>query len=106
MRRTKVEDVLLEMGMPSRIKGFSFIIDAMEIFDTRGTNIGITKELYPEIAKRNGTTWNCVERNIRHAFEQTRRKGQTKSVIDKYIGTMNCSNANSLKQLYMMLKRE
>lgn len=105
MNRTKIEDVLLAMGVPAGIKGFNYIADAVEIFDERGTNISITKELYPAIAKKNRTTPSRVERAIRHAFEVVRRKGNIEAV-NKYIGNTNCNNSSSLKQLRMMLKRE
>lgn len=93
------------MGVPAGIKGFNYIADAIEIFDERGINIGITKELYPAIAKKNKTTSSRVERAIRHTFEVVRSKGNIDKV-NKYIGTVNCNNSSSLKQLHMMLKRE
>lgn len=105
MNRAKIEDVLLAMGVPAGIKGFNYIADAIEIFDERGTDIGITKELYPAIAKKNATTPPRVERAIRNAFEVVRAKGNSETV-NKYIGTVNCNNSSSLKQLHMMLKRE
>lgn len=104
MNRAKIEDVLLAMGVPAGIKGFNYIVDAIEIFDERGTNISITKELYPTIAEKN-TTPSRVERAIRHAFEVVRTKGNSEAV-NKYIGTVNCNNSSSLKQLHMILKRE
>lgn len=106
MNRAKIEDTLLAMGVPAGIKGFNYIADAIEIFDERGTNIGITKELYPTIAKKNGTTQSRVERAIRHAFEVVRSPKGNYDVVEKYIGFMNCENSSSLKQLHMMLKRE
>lgn len=105
MNRTKIEDTLLAMGVPAGIKGFNYIADAIEIFDERGTNISITKELYPAIAKKNNTTPSRTERAIRHAFEVARSKGKLESV-NYYIGFTNCNNSSSLKQLYMMLKRK
>lgn len=105
MNRTKIEDTLLAMGVPAGINGFNYIADAVEIFDERGTNIGITKELYPAIAKKNDATPSRVERAIRHAFEVVRTRGNSEAV-NKYIGTVNCNNSSSLKQLHMMLKRE
>lgn len=56
MNRAKIEDALLAMGVPAGIKGFTYIVEVIEIFDERGTNISITKELYPEIAEKNDTT--------------------------------------------------
>lgn len=105
MNRAKIEDTLLAMGIPAGIKGFNYIADAIDIFDEKGTNIGITKELYPTIAKKNNTTPSRAERAIRHAFEVVRSRGNGE-MVSKYIGTVNCNNSSSLKQLHMMLKRE
>lgn len=106
MNREKIEDALLAMGVPAGIKGFTYIADAIEIFDERGTNIQITKELYPSIAKKNNTMPSRVERAIRHAFERVRSYRGNPEVVEKYIGFTNCNNSSSLKQLHMMLKRE
>lgn len=106
MNRTKIEDTLLKIGVPAGIKGFTYIADAIEVFEERGTDIGITKELYPAIAKRNKTTPPRVERNIRHALGVARDCRERLEVVDKYIGFTNCTNSNSLKRLHMMLKRE
>lgn len=105
MSRANVEDALLAMGVPAGILGFNYIVDAVEIFGERGTNISITKELYPAVAEKNRTTPSRVERAIRHAFEVVRYKGD-KEAVSKYIGNVNCNNSSSLKQLHMMLKRE
>lgn len=105
MNRAKIEDTLLAMGVPAGIKGFNYIADAIQIFDEMGTNISITKELYPAIAKKNNTTTSRVERAIRHAFEVVRSHKGNPEIVEKYIGFTNCNNSSSLKQLYMMLKR-
>ncbi len=106
MNRAKIEDALLEMGVPTGILGFNYIADGIEIFNERGTNIRITKELYPAIVEKNNTTPSRAERAIRHAFEIVRSHKGNPEVVEKYIGFTNCNNSSSLKQLYMMLKRE
>lgn len=106
MNREKIEDTLLAMGVPAGLKGFTYIADAIQIFDERGTNISITKELYPAIAKKNNTTPSRVERAIRHAFERVRSYRGNPDVIDHYIGMNNCENSSSLKTLYIRIKQE
>lgn len=106
MGRAKIEDALLAMGVPAGIKGFTYITDAIQIFDERGINIRMTKELYPAIAKKNNTTPSRTEKAIRHAFEVVRSHKGNPETVEKYIGFTNCNNSSSLKQLYMMLKRE
>lgn len=106
MNRAKIEDTLLSMGVPAGIKGFTYIADAIQIFDERGTDIQITKELYPAVAERNSTTPSRAERAIRNAFGIVRSRKGNPEIVEKYIGFTNCNNSSSLKQLYMMLKRE
>lgn len=106
MNRAEIEDILLAMGVPAGIKGFNYIADAVEIFEERGTDISITKGLYPKIAEKNSTTPSRVERAIRHAFEIARSCKGDYEVVNHYIGFINCKNSSSLKQLHMMLKRE
>lgn len=106
MNRAKIEDVLLQMGVPAGIKGFNYIADAIEIFDDRGTNISITKELYPLIAEKNNTTSSRTERAIRHALERVRSYRGNPEVINHYIGMDNCENSSSLKTLYIRIKQE
>lgn len=106
MNRAKIEDVLLAMGVPAGIKGFNYIADAIEIFDERGTNISITKELYPAIAEKNNTTPSRTERAIRHAFEVARSNKGDYGIVEKYIGFINCANFSSLAMLYKRIKDE
>lgn len=106
MNRAKIEDALLAMGVPAGIKGFSYIADAIQIFGERGTNISITKELYPAIAERNNTTSSRTERAIRHAFERARSYRGNPDVVNHYIGMDNRQNSSSLKTLYIRIKQE
>lgn len=106
MNRENIEDALLKMGVPAGILGFTYIADAIEIFNERGTNISITKELYPAIAKKNGTTPPRAERAIRHAFERVRSYRGNPEVINHYIGMDNCENSSSLKTLYIRINQE
>lgn len=105
MKRETVEDVLLRIGIPAGLDGFKYIVDSMDIFEELGENIGITKVLYPEIAKRNNTKPSRTERSIRHALQVARKKGDP-GTVERYIGVINTNNSSSLMQLYMILKRE
>lgn len=85
MNRAKIEDTLLAMGVPAGIKGFNYIADAIQIFDERGTNISIAKELYPAIAEKNDTTPSRAERAIRHAFEVVRSHKGKPEVVENIL---------------------
>lgn len=87
--RDKVIDVLLDVGVPAGVKGFSYICDAIEIFDTDPYYAdGKMSALYIDIAKKNDTTSSRVERAIRHAFETAIMKGN-QDMVNKYLDTVN-----------------
>ena len=67
---TVVTDVIHEIGVPAHIKGYRYLREGI-LFMIRdaGSVTGITKVLYPEIAKRFSTTSASVERAMRHAVE-------------------------------------
>ncbi len=66
----------LRMGIPDFIVGFDFLMDAMELANNDVTLLRkLTKELYPQIAEKNGTTWQHVERGIRFAIETAWDRG-------------------------------
>lgn len=62
--------ILHELGIPSHIKGYNYIREAISLTYLEPELIGsVTKKLYPEIAHRYNTTTSRVERAIRHAIE-------------------------------------
>ncbi|MBO5376401.1 MAG: sporulation transcription factor Spo0A [Bacilli bacterium] len=68
--------ILHELGVPSHIKGYQYIREGISIVYERPEVIGgITKELYPDIAKTFSTTVSRVERAIRHAIEVSWNRG-------------------------------
>ena len=71
-----ITKVLHELGIPSHIKGYQYIREAIGIIYNRPEVIGgITKELYPELADKFDTTVSRVERAIRHAIEVSWNRG-------------------------------
>ena len=71
-----ITKVLHELGIPSHIKGYQYIREAVSIIYERPEIIGgITKELYPELAQKFDTTVSRVERAIRHAIEVSWNRG-------------------------------
>ena len=71
-----ITKILHELGMPSHIKGYLYIREGISIIYEHPEVIGgITKELYPDIAKKFGTTVSRVERAIRHAIEVSWNRG-------------------------------
>ena len=71
-----ITKTLHELGVPSHIKGYQYIREGITIVYKRPEVIGgITKELYPEIAKKYNSTVSRVERAIRHAIEVSWNRG-------------------------------
>jgi len=68
--------LLHSLGMPSHIKGYNYIREGITLLYNNPDMVGaITKELYPEIAKKFDTTVSRVERAIRHAIEVSWNRG-------------------------------
>ncbi|WP_297233665.1 sporulation transcription factor Spo0A [uncultured Flavonifractor sp.] len=89
-RAVKLENVVTsiihEIGVPAHIKGYQYLREAIIIAvgDMDVIN-AVTKILYPEVAKRFGTTASRVERAIRHAIEVAWDRGDLET-LQKYFG--------------------
>lgn len=71
-----ITKTLHELGVPSHIKGYQYIREGITLVYKKPEMIGgITKELYPEIAKKYDSTVSRVERSIRHAIEVSWNRG-------------------------------
>lgn len=104
--RDEVIDVLLKIGIPAGMRGFTYICDAMEMFDKDPYyENGKICILYYEIAKKHDSTQARVERAIRHAFETATTKGNL-DMVEKYLTLTNTQNSNLLKTLYIRIKQE
>ncbi len=81
-----VTEILHQIGVPAHIKGYKFLRDAilLTMADPEYIN-AVTKRLYPEIGKMNGTTASRVERAIRHAIEVAWDRGDV-DTLNMYFG--------------------
>ena len=81
-----VTDLIHEIGVPAHIKGYQYLREAiiLTINDMEMIN-AVTKVLYPEVAKKFGTTPSRVERAIRHAIEVAWDRGDIE-VLQKFFG--------------------
>lgn len=64
-----ITNVLHDLGIPSHLKGFKYLKEAIILIYTDPTITYVTKDLYPRIAETFQTRDVCVERSIRHAIE-------------------------------------
>lgn len=76
----EVTRLMHDIGIPAHIKGYQYVRDAIGlIVDTPEMINGITKQLYPCIAKKYATTPTRVERAVRHAIEVAWGRGQVET---------------------------
>ncbi len=106
MKREIVEKVLIEIGMPVKLKGFRYITDAVMLLDTEEWQNPKWTALYYKIGAMNQDSASRVERAIRNAFATTRNRVTDYQAIEHYIGFTNCENSNSIVYLYKNIKRD
>ncbi len=81
-----VTEIIHEIGVPAHIKGYQYLREAiMTAIDDMDVINAVTKVLYPDVAKKFGTTPSRVERAIRHAIEVAWDRGDVE-ILQKYFG--------------------
>jgi len=66
----QITEGILDVGVPAHIKGYHYLREGIRLtVEDNAMMNGITKVLYPTIAKEFDTTSSRVERAIRHAIE-------------------------------------
>lgn len=66
----QIRHLLYCLGIPPVYKGFFQVSLAVSLaVDQQERLLLVTKLIYPQVAKCYGTTWSCVERNIRTISE-------------------------------------
>ena len=77
----KISEIFISIGIPPHIKGYSYLREGIKMTIERPYVINsVTKELYPSIAKKFGTTASKVERAIRHAIEVAWNRGRIEAI--------------------------
>ncbi len=81
-----VTEIIHQIGVPAHIKGYHYLRDSI-IFAIEQPEIinSVTKQLYPDVAKKNHTTPSRVERAIRHALEVAWDRGDV-DILTSYFG--------------------
>lgn len=83
---TEITGIIHEIGVPAHIKGYMYLREAISmVVNDIELLSAVTKELYPNIAKKFNTTASRVERAIRHAIEVAWSRGQV-DTINKLFG--------------------
>lgn len=82
---TTITAIIKEIGVPAHIKGYAYLREAIQMVYYDIELLGsVTKILYPEIAKKFGTTPSRVERAIRHAIEVAWNRGNYESISQMF----------------------
>lgn len=77
----KVTAIFLVAGIPAHIKGYHYLREGIRlVYEDPDLINRITKELYPSIAKKFGTSASKVERAIRHAIEVAWTRGKIENL--------------------------
>lgn len=87
---TEITTLLHEVGVPAHIKGYMYLREAITMvyynIDILG---GITKVLYPMVAKKYKTTSSRVERAIRHSIEVAWNRGNIDAISQIFSYTIS-----------------
>ena len=78
----ELRDLFIDIGVNYRSKGFKYLITACTevIFNPLIASSGITKRLYPDVAKFYNTTYSCVERCIRSSIGDIKLSDNPKAI--------------------------
>ena len=81
-----ITNIIHEIGVPAHIKGYHYLREGI-VLAVRNISLinSVTKELYPAIAKKFGSTPSRVERAIRHSIEVAWDRGDV-DVLNSYFG--------------------
>ena len=73
--------IIHQIGVPAHIKGYQYLRTAILMTIENNDLINaVTKILYPNVAKKYGTTSSRVERAIRHAIEVAWDRGDIETL--------------------------
>ena len=87
---SEVTNVMHKIGIPAHVKGYQYIREAILMVVEDVSLLGaVTKELYPDIAKKYDTASSRVERGIRHAIELAWERGHTDTLKQIFGYSMN-----------------
>lgn len=95
----KISNIFITIGIPPHIKGYQYLREGIkEVIEEPQLINHVTKQLYPNIANKFGTSASKVERAIRHAIEVAWNRGRFEAIAATfgarvYIGTEKPTNS-------------
>lgn len=77
----RISEIFLLVGIPAHIRGYHFLREAIKmVIEDKDCINRITKQLYPDVAKKFKTTPSKVERAIRHAIDVAWARGKAEGI--------------------------
>ena len=87
---TEITELLHEIGVPAHIKGYMYLRESITmVYNNVEILGGITKVLYPTVAKKYKTTSSRVERAIRHSIEVAWNRGNVDAISQIFAYTIS-----------------
>ncbi|RPF48235.1 sporulation initiation factor Spo0A-like protein [Hydrogenoanaerobacterium saccharovorans] len=104
MNKTDIQRIMLELGIPTSIKGFTLLTDAINLY----TEADSMMDLYEKLARKSETTPSRVERNIRHAISAAYSCGNTELLRRMFKSSTGKqpNNAHFIPRIYLKLSQE
>ena len=97
-----ITDLLHNLGIPSHIRGYQYIKEGISIVYRSSKMLSyITKDVYPEIARKFDTTPTRVERAIRHAIEISWTRGDINLMEDIFGNSLNVNRDKPTNAEYL-----
>lgn len=85
-----ISDILRDVGVPMNLLGYYYAKDAIiRVVNNESYLRAVTKELYPDIARKFETTPTRAERAIRHAIEVAWSRGNIETLTMLFGYTVN-----------------
>ena len=82
--RDYIRVLLTDMGISARLRGYDYIVDAVEIIIDHDGPVFITKDVYPNIAEMYNSKSSRVERCIRTAVKTSCERGNNELLYELF----------------------
>lgn len=90
--KAAVSMMLHEIGIPAHLKGYQYLRSAILVAAMDPESLqGVTKIIYPAVAKQHRTSAACVERAMRHAVDMGWERGDPAVLLDYFGGTISAA---------------
>lgn len=99
-----ISERIRELGCPAHILGYKYIREALTKWIMDPVRMSsITKVLYPEIARKYGSTASRVERAIRHAIEVMWSRGNQERMLEIFGYTVSANKGKPTNSEFLAL---